>query len=429
MPFWKLTGIYLQGKFIMSVRRLVVRLLWLLMVGLWVGCDNLPAGNTLPPNTPTNQAISTIPPLATVATATTMPSLVPPTVVVSTLTPIPTMTPAGASPTALPPTVTATIPGLIGPGNLPANVNPLTGETVADPAVLARRPLAIKISNYPSIVRPQAGLNSADLVFEHYAEGGVTRFTAVFYSHDADPVGSVRSARFIDLEIPKMYDAAFGYSGSSGPVRQLIAASLFFDRVISPDFGHGGFYRVEDPNKAVEHTLFTSTQRLRFILDERGLNVPPVFHSQMAFNLTVPAGGTPATSIEIQYAATNAFWSYDSATNRYLRWTEGTAHTDANTGQQLAFRNVIVLGAHHENTDILEDLVGGGHYSIQIQIWGEGPVSIFRDGQRFEGQWRRENPDDMLTFYDGQGNILPLGVGNSFFQLVPLGFAGLTVEN
>lgn len=409
----------------MSARLLFASLLWLLLVG----CSDVPAGNTLPPDNIASQATITIPPLPTVATATTSPSLIPPTVVISTLTPIPTMTPMAASPSPLPPTPTATIPGLIGPGNLPANVNPLTGETVNDPAILARRPLAIKISNYPPIVRPQAGLNSADLVFEHYAEGGVTRFTAVFYGHDADPVGSVRSARFIDLEIPKMYDAAFGYSGSSGPVRQLIAASPFFERVISPDFGHGGFYRVEDPNKAVEHTLFTSTERLRFILGERGLNVPPVFHSQMAFSLNVPAGGLPATVIEVQYAATYAYWSYDTTTNRYLRWTEGVSHTDANTGQQLAFRNVIVLGAHHENTDILEDLVGGGHYSIQIQVWGQGPASIFRDGQRFEGQWRRENPDDMLTFYDLQGNILPLGVGNTFFQLVPLGFTGLTVNN
>lgn len=413
----------------MSARPLFISLLWLLLLGLLVGCDDIPAGNTVPSNNITSQATATIPPLATIATATISPSLAPPTVVISTLTPIPTMTPLAAPPSPLPPTPTTSIPGLIGPGNLPANVNPLTGETVNDPAVLARRPLAIKISNYPPIVRPQAGLNSADLVFEHYAEGGVTRFTAVFYSRDADPVGSVRSARFIDLEIPKMYDAAFGYSGSSGPVRQLIAASPFFDRVISPDFGHGGFYRVEDPNKAVEHTLFTSTERLRFILGERGLNVPPVFHSQMAFSLNVPAGGLPATVIEVQYAATYAYWSYDTTTNRYLRWTEGVSHTDANTGQQLAFRNVIVLGAHHENTDILEDLVGGGHYSIQIQVWGQGPVSIFRDGQRFEGQWRRENPDDMLTFYDLQGNILPLGVGNTFFQLVPLGFTGLTVNN
>ena len=39
-----------------------------------------------------------------------------------------------------------------------ADVNPLTGEKVADPGALNRRPLAIKVSNYPPQVRPQRGL-------------------------------------------------------------------------------------------------------------------------------------------------------------------------------------------------------------------------------------------------------------------------------
>jgi hypothetical protein len=322
---------------------------------------------------------------------------------------------------------TAAIPGLIGPDNFPENVNPLTGETVDDPSVLNRRPIAVKVSNYPPVVRPQSGLNNADLVFEHYAEGGVTRFTAVFYSQDANPVGSIRSGRLIDLEIPRMYDAAFAYSGASGPVRLMMRDSPFFDRIISPDFGHGGFYRVPDPNKAVEHTLFTDTPRLRAILDERGQNTPPQFQTNMSFHPEAPQGGTPASSIEVRYVGTNAYWQYDPVSDRYRRSTEGAAHVDANTGQQLSFKNVIVLAAHHEDTTILEDMVGGGHYSIQIQVWGEGPVSVFRNGQRFDGRWRRDDPGDMLTFYDMEGNILPLAPGNSFFQLVPLGFDGLVV--
>lgn len=166
---------------------------------------------------------------------------------------------------------------------------------------------------------------------------------------------------------------------------------------------------------------------MRAVLEQRGENEPPEFGTNMAFSSEPPAGGTPASSLEIQYIGTNVFWQYDPAGGHYLRWTDGQLHTDASTGAQVRAKNVVVLGAHHVETDILEDEVGGGHYSIQIQVWGEGPVSIFRDGQRFEGHWERENESDMLTFYDEEGNILPLNVGNSFFQLVPLGFTGLTV--
>lgn len=395
--------------------------LLLMLLFLLPGCQPeetlAPAGAVEPAATlpPTSQP-ATAPPAIT--NTPIVPTLAEPQVIINTPAPEPTPV-TTESATAAP---TATIPGLIGP-EFPPDVNPLTGEQVSDPSVLQRRPLAIKISNYPPEVRPQSGINNADLIFEHYAEGGVTRFTAIFYSQDADPVGSIRSGRLIDLEIPVMYDAAFGYSGSSGPVRQMFRESSFFERIVSPDFAHGGYYRVEDPNKAVEHTLFTNTYNLRYILDERGQNRPPEFQNGMTFREEPFGQGTPAGSIELQYSATSAYWQYISG--RYWRWTDGTLHTDANTGTQLNFRNVIVLSANHVDTDILENLIGGGSYSIQIQIWGEGPVSIFRDGLRFDGRWRRENPQDMLTFYDLDGNPLPLGPGNSFIQLVPLGFTGL----
>lgn len=345
-----------------------------------------------------------------------------PAVIVQAETPTP-LAPATGEPTPEPAPSTE---GLIA-APFPENVNPLTGETVSDPALLDRRPLAIKISNAPPVVRPQHGLNSADLIFEHYAEGGLTRFTAIFYDTDAPQVGSIRSGRLIDLELPRMYDAAFAYSGASGPVQQKLHNSVFANRVLAENFGHGGFVRIPDPNKASWHTLFADTRQLRAALDARGENKAPAFTSNMAFSVEPPAGGTPASSVEVQYLGTNAFWQYNPGSGYYTRWSDGVVHTDAATGEQVRTKNVIVLAAHHQETDILEDEVAGGHYSIQIQVWGEGPVSIFRDGQRFDGRWRRANESDMLTFYDEAGNILPLAVGNSFVELVPLGFEGLTV--
>jgi hypothetical protein len=317
--------------------------------------------------------------------------------------------------------------GLIGPLEFPPNVNPLTGETVADASLLARRPVAIKISNAPPVVRPQSGLNNADLIFEHYAEGGLTRFTAIFYGKDADPVGSVRSGRLLDIELPQMYDAAFAYSGSSGPLQLMFRNGSFFESIVSPDFGHGGFFRIEDPDKAFEHTLFTSTFNLRRILEDRGQNHAPDFKTNMAFSLQPLVPGETASRIEIRYGGINATWAYNAASGRYTRWSDGVPHLDANSGVQLSFKNIVIVAAHHEDTDILEDNVAGGHYSIQIQIWGEGPFSLFRDGQRIDGRWHRDDPSHMLTFTDLEGNLLPLSPGNSFFQIVPLGFDRLNV--
>ncbi len=337
-----------------------------------------------------------------------------------------------ADPTAtIEPTPIVLPDGWLGYGNFPPDVNPLTGETVEDPSVLQRRPIAIKVSNYPPLVRPQAGLNNADLVFEHYAEGGATRFTAVFYSQDAHTVGSVRSARIIDFEIPVMYDAAFGYSGAAGANKDRFSQVEWYDRIISPDFGHGGFYRAEPKEEDTDfwHTMFTDTERLRNILVERGLDVPPEYQNGMVFSEEPLAAGTPAKQVEIKYSGSYVTWWYDSGLGRYFRWNDGEKHLDANRNQQINFKNIAVVSAEHVNTMIPETEVRQGATSIEIQIWGEGPATIFRDGQRFDGRWHRNDPNDMLTFTDLEGNLLPLAQGNTWFQLVPLGFDKLYVTS
>ncbi len=347
--------------------------------------------------------------------------------------PPPTSTPAPTSePEQTPESTAVPLPeGWLGPENFGTDINPLTGETVEDPAILQRRPIAIKISNYPELVRPQAGLNNADLVFEHYAEGGATRFTAVFYSEDAHTVGSIRSARIIDFEIPIMYDAALGFSGAAGANKDRFSGVDWFDRIISPDFGHGGFYRAqsENPDADFWHTMFTDTYRLRAILQERGLDVSPELQNGMVFSQKPPSDGTPAKQFEIVYTGNNATWWYDSGLGRYLRWDNGVRHNDANRGEQINFKNIAVVSANHVVTDIPETEIGQGANSIEIQIWGEGPATIFRDGQRFDGRWQRNDPRDMLTFTDLDGNPLPLAPGNTWFQLVPLAFDKLYVTS
>ena len=94
-----------------------------------------------------------------------------------------------------------------GPTDYPAGVNPLTGLEVASPEKLERRPLLIKVSNFPRGNRPQWGLSLADLVFEHYTEAGSTRFSALFFGSDSERVGPIRSARFFDVELMRMYNA------------------------------------------------------------------------------------------------------------------------------------------------------------------------------------------------------------------------------
>jgi hypothetical protein len=265
----------------------------------------------------------------------------------------------------------------------------------------------------------------ADIVFEHYAEGGITRFTALFYGQDPGKVGSVRSGRLIDIEIPAMYGAIFGYSGSSAGVKNRIRNSdLVPQYIAAPDFGVGAptFYRVPEEGKAFEHTLFSDPQALRALAEERGINQRPDYKKYMVFSEEPPGGGEPIDYFEINYLANSwiAQWQYDAESGSWLRSMGGVKHTDALTGKQISAENVIIVYANHIQTDIQEDTWGGGHKSIEIQVWGTGPVLIFRDGLMVNGFWSRIDRHDMMTFSYGEGEPLPLKPGNHWVQFVPL---------
>ena len=80
-----------------------------------------------------------------------------------------------------------------------------------DPALLARCPMVIKVSNYPRSGRPHAGLSQADLVFDYYIGEGMNRFAAVYYGSDAVKVGPIRSARLVDVQLAEMYQGILAF--------------------------------------------------------------------------------------------------------------------------------------------------------------------------------------------------------------------------
>ncbi len=119
----------------------------------------------------------------------------------------------------------------------PGTINPLTGLPPSDPALLSRRPLAIKVANYPRYVRPQSGLTLADNVFEYYIEGGLTRFIAIFYGNSSEWVGPVRSGRYFDENIQRMYQAFLVFKFADPRVLDYFKESDFAQYIVVPSNG------------------------------------------------------------------------------------------------------------------------------------------------------------------------------------------------
>ena len=98
---------------------------------------------------------------------------------------------------------------------------------------------------------------------------------------------------------------------------------------------------------------------------------------------------------------------------------------DELTGRQIAPPNVVVLYVNHVNSDILADTHDPDHpwYSILIQLWGQGPAKLLRDGKVYDCTWVRENPqedNDRLIFVDAGGVQIPFRPGPTWIQLVRL---------
>lgn len=367
---------------------------------------NTPSGPTFTPThtaTPLNTAVPT-------ATATPSP----------TATFTPTITP---SPTPIP----------LGPANYPDNVNSLTGLPYPDEDSRARRNLIVKISNFPPIVRPQHGLNAADLVYEYEAEGGVTRFAAIYRSQNPERVGSIRSARLLDIELSTMYRALLAYSGTSEPIQNLLVTPPFFNfQIISPLVGHA-----EDQNNNCrenpfcrdnslletgtprEHTLFGNTNRMWDVATRQGTNTGYKAFG-FAFSETPSENGEPASDIFIDwYGQTDARWQYNALEGVYERYTDGIAHFDAADGEQVWADNLIVLVVPHvRRPDLFPP--GVNYESIGVELWDQGQAYVFREGFWYQGFWQRKDfePGSALQLTFGDNTPITLKPGRSWVAVV-----------
>jgi hypothetical protein len=340
----------------------------------------------------------------------------------NTSTPTATFTPtATPSPTATP----------NGPFVYPEGVNPLTGLPYPNEEAMARRNLIVKISNYPPVVRPQTNVNMADVVYEFEAEGGVTRFAAIFRSNAPDLVGSVRSARLSDLELIVMYNALLAYSGTSAPIQNLILQQEWVFQAFSPlkgDNENAGFFRRPREGLDFEHTLFLNTQTLYELATRRNVNTGYQARG-FAFSETPDAGGATANDVYVEwYGQADARWQYNPETERYVRFSDGVPHNDAATNEQLWTDNLIIIEVpHNERPDLFPE--GATYESLEIALWDQGRAYVVREGKLYQGYWRRrdKNPGSALQVIYGNNIPIMLKPGRTWVTVVR-GLGNVTIS-
>jgi len=347
------------------------------------------------------------------------------TAVVSTTEPAATSTPV--TPTVTPTPTETPIPLVypVGPSGFPTNVDPLTGLKVSNMQLLLRRPLAIKVSNYPRTARPQAGLSRADLLWEFYTEFGNTRWVAMFYGQDAEKVGPIRSARVLDTRLVPHYDAILVHVQAFETVWQEISKSGI-DTINEFPASCPAICR-DSTEEFVENSAFGNTAELTKYAKRIGMvtGERPNLDG-MVFNPDSPAGAKAALGAKIFFSSSaTAEWKYDNTLKRYVRLSESDTGAmiplnDRTTGAQLAVDNLVVL-----NVDVFkyEGQTGTGE-QLDMDLTGSGKAFFFRDGVIVQGTWKSNGWTVPLQLLDAQGQNYQLRPGTTYFAIVSKRFIG-----
>ena len=347
--------------------------------------------------------------------------------------PEPTSTPVPPTDTPTPePTPTATPPYPeegYGPVNFPNDINPLTGLRVSNPTYLDRRPVAVKINIVPRTgTRPPWGLTDADIVFDYYQNNGYTRFHTIFYGEDSDLAGPIRSARFPDHFLIRMYKSIFAYGSADPLINERLFGAEYSDRLVLEGGGSGlcpptDQYPMCRFDPQGYSFLLGGTSEIREYAQNQGVDDRKQNLEGMFFNLEPPSGGEKGELVNVSYSKDSYLqWEYDASSENYYRYQDdsfdqGEGETfapllDRNNDEHISAENVVVVLMEHSYfrkppSEIMEMLVSGS-----------GPAYAFRDGEVYQVRWNIPATDSVLYLTYEDGTPFPYKPGNTWYQVI-----------
>jgi hypothetical protein len=288
-------------------------------------------------------------------------------------------------------------------------IAPLTGK-LADPALIARPAIIVKIDNSPSALPLQEGVDRADIVFVEQVEGGTTRMAAVFQSQNAEP-GPIRSARTSDLAIAPSFGLPLftNSGGNAGVIGSVQESKDLIDTGISSPGAAAVFNRHQRGSDV--HRFFVPLEELYAIRAGQGKPPAPLFNFRVPGQLPV---GTPAGGVDVVYAKGGTRVHYQWNGEGWQRTQDGRLHQMANGGPLINPANVIVMSTPYVNSGYVDV---GGNPSPEAVLTGGGEALILTAGNVIHGQWRGIDQGGRLSFLDELGLPIALTPGQTFIEL------------
>ena len=261
--------------------------------------------------------------------------------------------------------------------------------------------------------RPQVHMIDADVIYEaEIANGGYTRYTAIFNDTIPELVEAVRSARIMHVDIAIDWGATFVHFGG----QQMVGSSIY-DYLNSVSLLHSRYDGLTDTKNFYRDTARVAPYNVICRLGQIYDNIDTTrvsARSPMSFSATdYTVKGEACNVLRVDYSIDQGYYpsyEYRSDEGLYYRYYNRADQLDG-TGDQYTCSNVIVMQADYSWYD------GASDRPI-VALTGSNKCDYFIEGRHFTGTWVRNDVGATTTFYDDEGNIVRFKPGKTFVQII-----------
>src|ERR1700682_229118 len=287
---------------------------------------------------------------------------------------------------------------------------PSAGSTA--PIGASGAPIIIQIENSSQpTVRPQTGMQQADMIYEYISEFGIPRLSAIYWHPPSSLLGPVRSCRLITVALEQMYRGMIYCSGANDYV--LGQVWKWPNVVYDYYYMYPLMYRASDryaPHNVIARADQITAHTAQANLPALNYDIAPA-HPDVAL-----PGATPATSVSIPQHG--AIWRYDANSHEYLKWQDGAPFTNVGTGQVHAKNLIIEHVVSHPDTNPANTGVHHTYNTEYYELAGEGTADIYSDGGIIHATWKHPNRDLPAVYYDASGNPVELNTGLTWVHVI-----------
>ncbi|SDA47597.1 Protein of unknown function [Butyrivibrio sp. INlla18] len=295
----------------------------------------------------------------------------------------------------------------------------LTGEPISKD-IQDQRPIAAMVDNELTAL-PHYGTAQADVVYElmnSTKNDRITRLMCVVKDwNNVEQLGSIRSTRPTNILLASEWNAILCHDG--GPYHN----DAYFAKDWAKDHLSGVFSRVNNGKKR-EFTEYILSGDMNSQIEKYNISATyNEFANEGSHFNFVPYGteinldekydrSYTANKVSLPFKHNGSTLTYNAETGMYEYSEYGEPHEDEDSGEVLAFKNVILQKCSFtqldENGYLIYNCIGSGE-----NAW------YLTNGVAKDITWVKSSETAVTKFYDENGEELQINTGKTYIALIP----------